>query len=158
MLTDEQVQQIRPRLLTIQAIAAALIVEVLFLAGVLSAIVDWENVADRVKMLTLIGMIAGVFIYALSIVVPRVFASGTNLRPPTKVVDQYEIASTASTMMTEVLIRFALINGAIFLNLMVFCIEIHVASLVVAAIGLLLMVAFFPRQSNMISAIGDRLQ
>jgi len=158
MLTDEQVQQIRPRLLTIQAVAAALIVGDLMFAGAISVVVDWENVAERVKMLTLIGMIAGVFIYALSIVVPKVFASGTNLRPPTKVVDQEEIASTANTMMTEVLIRFALINGAIFLNLMVFLIEIHIASLVVAAIGLLLMVALFPRQSNMISTIGDRLR
>ena len=154
MLTPEQIKNIRPKLVAIQFIAAALIVGVVVFAGVMSAIVDWDNINDRFKMLSLIATASGIFMFTLSIVAPKVFASGN------EVVDSdpsTAILAIINTLMVENLIRFALIEAAVFLNLMVFMIEPHRGSLIVVGVGILLMLICFPRQSKMIAVIEDRL-
>ena len=157
MLTPEQIADIRPKLVLIQTIAAALIIGVVVFAAVIFAIVDWGNLNDRLKMLSLIGAVTGIFMFGLSIVAPKIFASGRDAAPPADSDQSNAIKPILESLMAENLIRFALIEAAIFLNLMVFMIESHRAALVVVGIGILLMLICFPRQSKMITTIEDRM-
>jgi uncharacterized membrane protein len=158
MLTPEQTENIRPKLAVIQMIAAALIVGVIVFAGVIFAIVDWENLNERIKMLSLFGAATGILMFGFSIVAPRVFASSHHVALPAKPDQSEAIKPVLDSLMAEHIIRFALIEAAIILNLMVFMIEPHRAALVVVGIGILLMLIFFPRQSNMITTLEDRLR
>jgi hypothetical protein len=158
MLTPEQITDIRPKLVVIQIIATALIIGVIVFAAVIFAIVDWGNLNARLKMLSLIGTVTGIFMFGLSIVAPKVFASGNDVAPPADSDQSDAIKSILDSLMAENVIRFALIEAAIFLNLMVFMIEPHRAALVVVGIGILLMLICFPRQSRMITTIENRLE
>lgn len=158
MLTPEQINAIRPKLFTIQLVAATLFVSVVLFAVVISMITDWENLNDRFKMLSLIGTASGTLVLGLSMIVPRVFASGepeTHL--PKSDDPQQSISSILTSLTVETLIRFALIEAAIFLNLVVMMIEPQRASLVIVGIGVLMMLIWFPRKSKMIAVIDDRL-
>ena len=158
MLSNEQIQQLRPKLLSIQVISGFLMLGVLAFAGLMVMIVDWDDLNDRVKMLTLIAAATGVLILVLSIFIPNAFSS--DVRPSGDSESDQSTAATAiaNMLVTENLIRFALLESAIFLNLVVFFLEPHLVSLAVAGFGLLLMLAFFPRQSRMISVIEERIR
>lgn len=153
MLSPEQVRSLRAKLISIQIISGALIAGVLVFVAITCLITDWEELSDQLKMLTLIGAMTGVVMFALSIVAPGMFAGG----PAHSEKDETKALQViVNSLMTENLIRFVLIEAAIFLNLMVFFIEPHRATLIVVAIGILLMLVCFPRQSKLISKIESR--
>lgn len=157
MLDQEQIKRIQPKLLFIQVIAGALILGALSFAAAMIVIVDWENLNDAVKMLTLFAGATGLFIFVMSIFVPMIFTSHPQATQATDGArENSAIDAAVTTLVTESLIRYALLEGGIFLNLMVLIIEPHLASLVVAGIGLLFMLALFPRQSKLISTIENR--
>jgi hypothetical protein len=157
MLNQDQIKRIQPKLLLIQVIAAALILGALAFATAMSVMVDWENLNDQVKMLTLFAGVSGLFISVMSIFVPKIFASHPGVTKATgDALEDRDIDAAVATLTTESLIRYAMLEGAVFLNLMVLIIEPHLASLVVAGIGLLLMIVLFPRQSRLVAAIEDR--
>ncbi len=157
MLAPEQIRRIQPKLLTVQALAGALILGAIVFAAVMSLMVDWENLNDQVKMLTLMASVSGLFLFVISVFVPIVFGGSSNgfqkLNEPLK---DSQIDAVVSMLITETLIRYALIEGGVMLNLMVLIIDPHLVLIVVAGIGLLLMLASFPRQSKMISTIEQR--
>lgn len=157
MLTPEQTNNVRPKLVSIQIIAAAMIVGALVFTAVICTLVDWANLNKHLKMLSLIGTVSGILMLGLSFVAPRVFASGYEVSLPTDSDQSTAIKAILDTLVAENLIRFALIEAALFLNLMVFMIEPHRAGLVIVGIGVSLMLIYFPRQSKMISVIADRL-
>ncbi len=159
MLNDDQMTILRPRMLSTQIVAGALLVGVLILTGIIFLIVDSERLGNPLKMLTLIASVTAAAMFGLSVVAPGMFASGTPASVETDESDrQAAIKTAANAIFVETLIRFFLIEAAIFLNLMVFFIEPHYASLVVVGIGVLLMLIFFPRQSKMAAAVEDQLR
>lgn len=157
MLTQEQIADIRPKLVSIQIIAAALMIGSVIFTGVICAIADWDNLNEPLKMLSLIGTVSGVFMFGLSLVAPKFFSSGNDNAHSVDSDQSVTIKTVLDSMMTENLIRFVLIEAAIFLNLMLFLIENHRAALVVAGVGLMLMLICFPRQSKMIHVMEERL-
>ena len=157
MLNQEQIDRIQPKLVLVQAVAAALILGALGFAAMISVIVDWENLNDQTKMLTMIAGATGVFIFVMSIFVPKIFANKpTAAAAVNSPIEDKDIDAALPMMMTETLIRYALIEGGIFLNAMVMIIEPHLASLIVAGTGLLLMLVLFPLQSKMIATTERR--
>jgi hypothetical protein len=146
-------------MLSTQIVAGALLVGVLILTGIIFLIVDSERLGNPLKMLTLIASVTAAAMFGLSVVAPGMFASGTPASVENDESDrQAAIKTAANAIFVETLIRFFLIEAAIFLNLMVFFIEPHYASLVVVGIGVLLMLIFFPRQSKMAAAVEDQLR
>ena len=157
MLTPEQTQRIQPKLKLVQIVAGALIFGALAFAAGMSLMVDWENLNDELKMLTMMASGSSLLLFVMSIFVPVIFAGNSSEfdhsgAPP----DDASVDQAVPMLISETLIRFSLIEGGVFLNLMVLIIEPHVALIVVAGIGLLVMLALFPRQSKMISTIEKR--
>lgn len=152
MLSDEQLSQIRPRIRKVQLAAAGMMMFVLVLLPVVCFATDWKSVFGPAKMLTLIAAIGALGMFAMAGVISKIFG----IRPP-KQGDENVIPKLVNSLSIESLIRIALVEGAVFLNLLVFMIEPHIVSLVAAGIGFLLMLWFFPRQGSISKAVSKWL-
>jgi len=159
MLTSEQLAVTRPRLVSTQIIAGALLVGVLLFATITFLMIDTDRLGNPLRMLTLFATVTSAAMFGLAVIAPGMFASGVQRPNPdsTDEEKQKAIATASNAIFVETLIRFCLIEAAIFLSLMVFFIEPHYATLVVVGIGVLLMLFFFPRQSKMVSKIEDQI-
>lgn len=164
MLSNDQLQPLLLRIRMSQLIAALLIVGAIVFIGLISFIADWENMNERAKMLNLFAGATGIFVLMLSLFVPKMFFAVPHLRPqkksngdspnaPQPPVDPALVNEFSQSLMSENILRYALIDGAIFLNLVVFTIEPHISSFIVAGIGIALMILLFPRKAKMVASL-----
>lgn len=159
MLTKDQKQQAAPKFLLTQIVAVALMLGVFGLIAVICfVLVDFDNLNPRIKMLTLIGFVAGMLLYGVSIVVPRIFATDLPAKTDDESGERKAITSIVNAMLTEKIAQVAVVEGGIFLNAIVFMLEPHVSSLVVIGIGIVLMFAYFPRRSRQMAVLEERLE
>lgn len=156
MLTEKQIHTIQPKFMLIVVLCATMILSVLVFATVVCVLTDWENLNDRIKMLTLFAAGTGIVIFGLSTVVPAMSIPSPQLRNLAKPDDE-TVNAMAGSLLTENLTRYMMVEGGIFLNLMVFLIEPHTGSLVIAGIGLLLQLVCFPRPAKLVSVIENRI-
>ena len=129
-------------------------------AILVSTITDWSEIGDPASpsMLALMGLIFGGMMMLLSFIVP-VVSRRANIRQLTDrhaSPDLYDksnaplekddsvIHKLLATFQTSVVVRFAMIQGAIFLNLMLFILEKNPVNLIVGLVGLLLMLFLLP--------------
>ena len=129
-----------------------------FLFGiVIAAIVDWDNVSTDLKMITLFGAATAVSMYVLSFVIPMVMSSSSADAPPVPTVDDQQLDSAFQTYLSSHIIHCAMLEGGIFLNLMVFMIERSLISLIVAGLGFGILLVAFPSNSRIASRVSDLL-
>ena len=148
----------------IQLICASLIFGVLTFAIVIGVIVGFNNINSDLGIMTLIGIVIAATTYGLSFVVPAVAAKGTLESVRTKFKKSGESLDSplgyeklAGIFNTSVILRYALIEGSIFLNLVVFFLEKSSYSLMISAIGIILMVVCFPFPGRMVDWIENRI-
>ncbi|MFK7767864.1 MAG: hypothetical protein AB8B55_11635 [Mariniblastus sp.] len=164
MLSQELQQHVAPRIRVMQAIVAAIIMGAIMFCVCIGFIANWENYGEPMRLLTLIGGFAGVCIYILSFVLPFMFSKvPTSNEVEAKGGDPGKQSETIINLIlnmvtAEIVVRAALIDGAIFLNLVVFLLDPHIVSLVIAGIGILLLLFLLPRSSKIVSVVEDRLQ
>ncbi len=149
MLSDEQIKRAESKIWMVQIATAAIMSTTVILTPIMLMIVQWETLTGPAKMLTTIAGFAAFCLYLMSTVISMIFSS----KPADHLSDDAAIDSVFGMLSTETLIRFALINGAAFINLLVFMVEPHIASLIAAGIGLLMMLFYFPRKSKMVTLI-----
>lgn len=158
MLTPDQIEKhVRPKLAIMQLISAAMLVGVLAFLGVICTIVDWTNLNQQFKMLSLIGTVTGILILCLSIAAPRVLTPTQGVVRSTDSEPVEMINGILNSLISANLIRFVLIEAALFLNLMVFMIEPHRSALIIVGVGILLMLICFPRKSNWMATLENRI-
>lgn len=153
MLSEEQNSRIAPRLRYARIATMAMIFVVAILVPVMCQIANWQFLTDSPKMLTLIAAFASLMMFSMSFAIPRVFTG-----PPDRGLDEDAAFDAALGNFTaETFIQLALLEGAALMNLVVFSVEYHVASLVLVGIAVLLMLLCFPRSSRASSAINRKL-
>ena len=160
MIKQAVKDRFKPQLLTMMIICGALIMGATTFAILISTITDWTEVGDpsSPSMLALMGLIFGGMMVMLSFIVPIV-SRRANIRQLTDRYaspDLYEkskpslgeddglIHKLLATFQTSMIIRFAMIEGAVFLNLMLFMVERNPINLIVGGVGLLIMLAMLP--------------
>jgi len=153
MLSDEQNSRIAPKLHYARIAAAAMICIIAVLIPVMCQIANWRFLTETPKMLTLIAAFASLMMFTMSIAIPFVFSGN----PATKLSGNAAVDSALGMFMTETFIQLALITGAALMNLVVFSVEFHVASLLLVGIALLLMLVCFPRAAKARKAIDNKL-
>lgn len=169
MLSQELQQYIVPKVRVGQFIAGGLLMGVIMFSGCISLIANWENYGQPLKLLTLIGAVAGFSVFILSLLLPILFSKvPTKLEVLKKASNFDELDKDAqdkvtadlilNMLATEKIVRGALIEGAIFLNVVVFLLEPHLVSLVVVGAGFLLMLVMFPRVSRVLAKTEDRIR
>lgn len=118
---------------------------------VLSAIIDFENLHVEPKLLVLMAAGFGAVMFMFSYVTFRMLSSQTHSRSD-------DAASHFGVMQTAWIVRFAILEGASFLNLIVTLIQDSIITLFVAVLGILLMLVGFPRTSVIESVLRDRMK
>ena len=165
MLTDEQAAKIAPGVLTLQIISAGILLAAVFFAVVIAWIVNWNEVTSAVPLMTLIAAGTALSLIMLSFVIPRV-SSSTSI-PATaheltqakrNVEDELTLQNFVQQLTVEQIIFSALIEGAIFLNLVVFLLDKSQVSLAVSGIGLAILILCFPTKGRLRNRIGDRME
>ena len=153
MPSDEQHGLIATRLRYVQIAAAAMVLVVCFLTPVMFQISNWKFSSASPKMLTIIAGFASLMLFSMSFSIPKIFSGS----PTPGLTGKAALDSALGMFTTETFIQFALLEGAAFMNLIVYSVDHHIASLVVVAIAILLMLFFFPRSGRANSAINKKL-
>ena len=165
MLTNEQSASIAPKLLSIQIISAAILMGAVCFAVVIAFIVNWEELTTTVPLMTLIGAATGVSLLMLSFVAPRIAAANTVqatafqlAQKKRDVDDEQTLLELVQQLTVNQIIFSALIEGAIFLNLIVFMLDKSQVSLFVVGIGLVILILSFPTGTRIQNRLVDRME
>jgi hypothetical protein len=152
MLTTEQQNLAQPKLKTILIIYGALGMGMLMFLVTIGLIADWKKLSTEADMMALMGAVVGLMTYGMSFIVPKLMSadpaeiaanltkqSGTSAVPAEEVIN-----SLVSNYTNNRIVAGALLEGGVFLNLIVFLIEPNTVSIAVALIGFLIFVFRFP--------------
>ena len=153
MLSEEQKTRLRPRIVALQSIAGIMLVASTLVAGVIATIAIWDELGDPLSMLPLIGTIFGILMIGSGIVFPLVFAGES----VTGNSEEEKINSAVQAITVEFLVRFALIQAALFTNLMVLMLDLHVVTLGIIGLATVVFLFLFPFQSKFIGSVEKRL-
>ncbi len=128
---------------------------------VIFAIVDWDDVSSDLKMLTLFGAATAVSMYVLSFIIPMVMTSSANEASTDQglvsSVQDKDVDSAFQTYLSGQIVHCAMLEGGIFLNLMVFMLDRSLISMVVAGLGFGILLVAFPSDSRILSRVTDLL-
>ena len=153
MLSDEQNSSIANRLRYVQIAAAVMILVVCLLTPVMFQISNWKFSSASPKMLTIIAGFASLMLFSMSFSIPKIFSGSV----ASGLTGKAALDSALGMFITETFIQFALLEGAALMNLVVYSVDHHIASLILAAVAVLLMLVFFPRASRTSSALSGKL-
>ena len=150
-LTKEQLEQLSKPGLTIKIICGALLAGVCMFGLILLLIVDFNSLNIELDMLVLLAASSGAVMFSTSFVAFKVLSTQTAAKNESMMA-HFQILQTAW------IVRFAIIEGAIFVNLIVTIAENSLITMFVALVGVLLMVIGFPRSVKVEELLADRLR
>ena len=160
MLNQQQIELVTPGIRTTQIISFGLIMGVLFFGIVVSVIVPWQNVHSNVTILTAVGLFAALSMIVMSAVLPRVIgASAARVTADqlktanSKSFDEQGIKTIVGQVQAANIVRMAMLEGAAFLNLILFFVDKSLIGLIAGGICLLLLMIGFPTGNRMIGWI-----
>lgn len=147
---SEMIAQIQPSVKTMQVITMALaMVPILFIAVILAAI-NTESLHTEPKMLILMAAATGVVSYLLSFFFGPAFRKSVNASEP---VEYSDVKTLLAGLQTSHVIQCAMIEGGIYLNLVVLLLDHGWVSLYVAGVGMVLLVFLFPTKGRTVRKI-----
>jgi hypothetical protein len=150
-LSNEQLQQFSDNLRTLKIICGALMGGVVMFALVLCTIIDIPNLNMDLPLLVVMAAAFGMVMYMMSFVMFKVLSGSTEAK-------SNDVQSHFGILQTAWIVRYALIEGACFLNLIVTMMHNSLISLFVAMLGLLVMLIAFPRTVVVEELLEDRMR
>ncbi|MDA7861532.1 hypothetical protein N9093_01560 [bacterium] len=154
MLSEEQTTRLRPQIISLQSIAGAMIVASTLAASVIAMIANWDEIGDPLSMLPLIGAVFGLLMIGSGIVFPLVFAGEF----ATGESEEKQIKSAVHSVSVEYLVRFSLVEAALFTNLLVLMLDLHTVTLGIVGFAMVTFLFLFPFQSKFVSSVEKRIQ
>lgn len=150
-LSNEQLADLKKPMQNLKIICGAMIMGV-FTAGVIfCTMIDLGNLKTDLEMLVAMAAGFGMVMYMMSFVMFKVLSTQTN-------------SSTGSAtghfgvLQSAWIVRFAIIEGACFLNLIVTLLQNSLITLFVALLGVLLMLIWFPRSMKVEELLEERMR
>ncbi len=128
---------------------ALMMAPILFIAVILAAI-NTDNLHSEPKMLILLAAATGVVSYLLSFFFGPAFRKTVNASEP---VDYTDVKTLLSGLQTSHVIQCAMIEGGIYLNLVVLLLDHGWVNLYIAGLGIVLLAFLFPTQSRTVRGI-----
>ena len=149
-LTNEQLEEIRKPIQTLKIICGALLVGVCGAAIVISLLVDFANLKTDPVMLVALAATTGAVMYSSSLIAFKVISTQTKSRKE-GVKGHFEVLQSAW------IVRFAVVEGACFLNLIVTLLENSLITMFVSLVGVLIMLVGFPRNIKVEELLETRM-
>ena len=154
MLSEEQTTRLRPQIISLQSIAGAMIVASTLAASVIAMIANWDEIGDPLSMLPLIGAVFGLLMIGSGIVFPLVFAGEFAAGES----EEKQIKSAVHSVSVEYLVRFSLVEAALFTNLLVLMLDLHTVTLGIVGFAMVTFLFLFPFQSKFVRSAEKRIQ
>lgn len=153
-IPDSMIERLRPGLRTLQVITLAMVMgQVLFVAAIMAA-TNTEDLHMELKMLIFLAAVTGVVNYAFSFFFSPLFRKTVNASDPPEFSD---VRTVTSGLQTAFVVQATLITGGVYLNLLVFLLDKGLISLVVAAVGGIVLLLLFPTLGRYVRSIEKQL-
>jgi len=120
-------------------------------ALILCVILDINGLNTELDMLVMLAASSAAVMYSISLIAFKVLSTQTAARNETTIA-HFRVLQSAW------IVRFAVLEGAIFMNLIVTMAENSLITLFVALFGVLLMLIGFPRSITVDGLLADRLK
>jgi len=153
-LNETARQQLRGTTKVLQAVTASMAAAAILGSIVIIGLVP-EALNNDPNMLVMLAAFTALVSYGLSFVVASIFNQPV---AADEVPSEAQIKKAAQQIANSHVIRSAIIEGGIFLNLMVLLLERNFISVAVIALGFLLLCVLFPTHSRFTNAISRRLK
>ena len=149
-LSDEQLIQLSKPMRTLKIICGGLLAGVCTMGLFLGSLLDFANLNTNLTMLVALAAASGAVMYSTSFITFTVLSTQTKSRSDS-------VKANFQSLQVAWIVRFAIIEGACFMNLIVTLLENSLITLFVALVGVLLMVIGFPRSIKVEELLEDRM-
>ncbi len=150
-LSNDQLAELSKPIRNLKIICGALLAGVCVMGVFLCTIVDFANLNTTLKMLVAMAAATGAVMYFTSFIAFKMLATHTNARTESP-------KGHLQILQSAWIVRFAIIEGACFLNLIVTLLDNSLITLFVALVGVLLMVIGFPRLIKIEELLEERMK
>ncbi|QEG25104.1 hypothetical protein [Mariniblastus fucicola] len=150
-LSKSELEQVAKPTQTLQIIGGAMIMGVSVAGVMLSAVAGFAKLDTELSMLVAMAAMTGAVMYSIAFGAFKMLSSQTDSKSD-------DLMSNFKVLQTAWIVRFAIIEGACFLNLMVTLVEHSLITLFVAVFGVLLMVIGFPRTMKVEELLEERMK
>lgn len=151
MSSNQKFAELAKPFLNLKIICGALIAGVVGFGFVLCTILDFENLNTDLNLLVAMATGFGMVMFMMSFVMFKMLSGQTRSKTASP-------ESHFGVIQTAWIVRFAMIEGACFLNLIVAMLHQSLITLFVAVLGILVMVIGFPRTSVVEEILEDRMR
>ena len=156
ILKREQMDAIKPAINSVRFICLALIGGVTIAAIILSAITDWQQINTDFEPLAIFGLAIGFSCLASAFTIPNIlFAGSSGIED--KDTDDVKLKKLSGVFQTKTIVRYAMLEGAAFLNLVLFFVSHNILLLGFVALALAAMVVAFPKIDSVYACFGEQL-
>ncbi len=136
---------------TLKIICGAMIGGVAFFALILCTILDFEALNTDLNLLVAMAAGSGMVMFMMSFVMFKMLSRQTQAKSDAPL-------SNFNVLQTAWIVRYAIIEGACFLNLIVAMIHESLITLFLGVLGILVMLISFPRTGVVEELMEDRLR
>jgi len=150
-LTNEQLSEISKPGRNLKIICGALLGGVCMFAVILFVLIDFASLHTTPIMLVALAAVSAAVMYLMSFIAFKVLSTQTKAR-------NESTRSHFQVLQTAWIVRFAIIEGACFLNMIVTLLENSLITLFMAVLGILLMLIAFPRTVKVEELMEERLR
>jgi MFS family permease len=150
-LSNEQLEELRKPMKTLKIVCGALLAGVCMTAIIVCVLVDFANLNTNLVMLVALAATTGAVMYSTSFIAFKVISAQTHSRKD-------ELKSHFGVLQSAWIVRFALVEGACFLNLIVTLLENSLITLFVAVLGILILLLAFPSTMKVEELIEARVK
>ena len=165
MLRQDQIDSIAPVIQTTQIINAALIMGLLVFGAVAATIVTWDDVHMNFTIMPVVGLLFALMGVGISVVVPRLIdvsaartTAGQMKTGEHKSIGEKGIQRIAGQFQVRHIVQMALIEGAAFMNLLLFVIDHSLVALIVAGLCLMFLFVGFPSSNRIVNWTENQLE
>ncbi|MCH2181041.1 MAG: hypothetical protein MK108_03465 [Mariniblastus sp.] len=160
MFDREQIEELQPAVRTVQTIALFLILGAVSFLAFCLFITDWQLVHTRFSALPTVSLVSGIVSVMAAVLLSNLigrhalqFARQRMEELGTSATEMLGMRILVGVIQTEVVVRYAVIDSALFFGLIVFVLDGSLVSLA-GVIGLLLvMIVTFPRTSLVLETV-----
>lgn len=153
-LPETSREQLRGTTKVLQAVSASMATAALIGGIVIIGLLP-EPLNNQPNMLVMLAAFTGMVFYGLSFIVAAIFNQPV---AADEAPSETQVKKVASQIANSHVIRCAIVEGGIFLNLMVLLLERNFISVAVIALGFLLLCVLFPTHGRFANAISRRLK
>ena len=164
MLNNRQIEALQPRHQPFFIICLAMPIGAIAMTLALFVIKDPPKFTKVLDVMTIVGLFMALPSYLASFIAPRIMQStaiteiASNAKSRKELEGSHVALNLFGALQNSQVIRVALIEGAVFANILMWYVSGSVYNVITAAVGIMLLLLAIPGESSTLSKIEDMLE